>query len=312
MTGCGLYLLTHYKEVENSGGKSWMQFTLEDATGRMTGFGWPEAQEAILIPPIPSPVSVQGRVRIHGGRPQLTVQALAGVSGAAVPRATGLLPRYRCPDSALTAFDRLAKLEGSLPAPLNGFLREVLLDPVISIAFLGCRGSVSHHHAWVGGLMMHSTELLDFAEAMVRFVLPHDAWSPHLAQLGCLLHDLGKLRTVGEHRRPDYALTARHEMLTIELMAPHLAWLERREPTLAVGLRAVFDYLVIPKASRIIPNYFVAELVEKLDHWSCARHEPRGLDYLLHNGRQGRRPLHLVVREAANNAVHDPEVRDAG
>lgn len=311
-TGFGTYLLTGYSEREGGSGQRRMQLTLEDATGRTTGFAWPEAHDAILIPPIPSPVSVLGRVRIFDAKPQLTLQSLAGLDSAAVPRATVLLPRYSCSEPALPAFDRLVQLEASLPPPLDGFLREVLLDPLIGVPFLRCRASVSHHHAYIGGLLTHSTELLDIAEAMVRFVLPNDEWSPYIAQLGYLLHDMGKLRSVGEYRRPDHALTVRHETMTIEMMGPHLQWLERRDPKLAVGLRAVFDYLLIPYKSRDIPNYFVAELVATLDHWSAATREPKELEYLLVHGRKGRKRMPCAVRQAANDDLHDQEVRDAG
>jgi len=42
----------------------------------------------------------------------------------------------------------LARLEAELPAPLDGFLRSVLLDPAITLPFLRCRASVSHHHSF--------------------------------------------------------------------------------------------------------------------------------------------------------------------
>jgi 3'-5' exoribonuclease len=310
--GSGTFLLTSYSKVKGESGRIRIQVALEDATGRVTGIAWPEAHDAILVPPVPSPVSVMARVRRFNDKPYLNLLALAGVGADAVGRATDLLPRHRCGDSVLAAFERLASLEASLPEPLGGFLREVLLDPVIGVPFLRCRGSVRHHHALVGGLLVHSTEFLDIAETVVRFVLPNDEWSPHLAKLGYLLHDLGKLRSVGEYRRPDYGLTARHETMTIEMIAPHLSWLERREPKLAVGLRAVFEYLSIPYHARPIPNYFVAELVAKLDQWSAAAYEPKGLDYLLINGWKGKKREPLQIRDAANDPLHDQELPDAG
>lgn len=310
-TGFGTYLLTGYSERQGDSGQRRLQLTLEDATGRLTAFGWPEAQDAMLIPPIPAPVSVLARVAIYNDQPQLKLQSLAGLESAAVIRATDLLPRHRCPEAALPAFESLVKLETSLPEPLAGFLREVLLDPVIGIPFLRCRASVRHHHAEIGGLLTHSTELLDVAEAVARFVLPTDVWSPHLAKLGYLLHDLGKLRSVGELRRPDYALTVRHEVVTIEMMAPHLRWLERRDPRLAVGMRAVFDYLATPHKARRVPNYFVAEMVSKLDHWSAAKNERRDLTYLIAHGHKGQKLPASVVHAAANDDVHLPEVRHA-
>ncbi|EQD58610.1 metal dependent phosphohydrolase [mine drainage metagenome] len=171
-----------------------------------------------------------------------------------------------------------------MPDPLSGFLRSVLLDPAIGLPFLRCRASVSHHHADVGGLLMHSTGLLDQAAELTRTIIPHDAWSPHLAQLGYLLHDLGKLRTVGELRRPRHARVVPHEFVTIELLAPHLRWLEQRDLDLATALRHLFSYLATPAKARTTPRHVVAEIVEKLDQLSAASHNRRDLDYLLEGG----------------------------
>lgn len=213
--------------------------------------------------------------------------------------ATFLLPRRRCPDVALDGLERLARLETDLPSPLSDFLRQVLLDPAITLPFLRCRASVSHHHSYVGGLLVHSTEMLDFAAELTRQIIPNDAVSPHLAQLGYLLHDLGKLRSVGEIRRPQHALVVRHEFATIELLAPHLQWLEQRDAECATALRHTFAYLATPQATRRVPNHVVAEIVEKLDQLSAASHNRRDLRHLFqnHQRRYIRHPSAVTVLE---------------
>ncbi|MDZ4078604.1 MULTISPECIES: hypothetical protein [Hydrocarboniphaga] len=311
MTGHGTYLLTEYSEREGSSGQLRLQLTLEDATGRVTAFVWPETRDSVVIPPLPCPVSVLACVQIFDNKPQLKVQCLAGLASHEVERATSLLPRHRCPEAVLPAFDRLARLESELPSPLNGFLREALLDPMVGIPFLKCRGSVQHHHAFVGGLLAHSTELLDLATEAARFLAPDDAWSPHLAQLGYLFHDLGKLRSVGEVRRPMYALAVRHEMVTIELLAPHLRWLELRDLRLATGLRAVFDHLATPFSARKIPRYVIAEIVATLDQWSAASHNRRDLASLL-SPEQKRIDTSTAAHRFAHSSAQIAETRDAG
>ncbi|WP_157622696.1 hypothetical protein [Solimonas soli] len=56
---------------------------------------------------------------------------------------------------------------------------------------------MQHHRAFAGGLLVHGAGLLDPAgpagEEAARSMVPGDARSPHLAQLGYRLHDLGKL-----------------------------------------------------------------------------------------------------------------------
>jgi hypothetical protein len=308
--GHGIYLLTEYSEREGGSGQSRLQLTLDDATGRVTGFVWPEARDAVLIPPIPSPVSVLASVQIFDGKPQLKVQCLAGLSSAHIAQVTELLPRYRFEAPVLPAFDRLARLERDLPAPLNGFLREVFLDPVLGMSFLRCRASVQHHHAYVGGLLVHSTELLDMAEMATHLLIPDDVWSPYLAQLGYLLHDLGKLKSVGEARRGLYGLTTRHETLTIELLAPHLRWLEQRDPKLAAGLRSIFDFLATPFSARRIPRYLVAEIVATLDQWSAAAHHRRDLAHLL-SPHIAAAVTSVSAARPANDPLHAQETRHA-
>lgn len=310
-TGHGVYLLTEYSERGGDSGQSRLELTLEDSTGRITGFVWPEYRSDVLVPPIPSAVSALGRVQLFNGKPQLKLQCLAGLDPHQVDCAAALMPRGRCPEAANAALDRLIGLERSLPAPLDGFLKQVLLDPGIGMPLLRCRASVRDHHAYVGGLLVHCTEQLDLAAAVTRTALPEDRWSPHVAQLGYLLHDLGKLKSVGERRRAEFGLVVRHEMLTIEMLSPHLRWLDRRNSELANGLRYVFEYLALPFGSRRIPEYFVAEVVTAMDHWSAAAHNRRDLNHLLRHGA----PVSvktIAVAGAANDSQNGQHERLAG
>lgn len=280
--GQGLYLLTGAREQLGPSGQTRLQLALEDATGRITGVVWPESRPSVVCPAtLPAPVAVHATVQHFDNRPQVKVQSLTAVPVGEVTRATALLPHSRCPEVAWPALERITRLERELPAPLDGFLREVLLDPQVTLPFLGCRASVAHHHAYPGGLLVHSTEMLDTAYDLTHRILPRDAWSPCLAQLGYLLHDLGKLRTVGEVRRPQYGLVVRHEQMTIEILAPHLRWLELRNPDLAAALRYLFGYLATPAAARKPPEHVMTEVVATLDQWSAATHNHRDLDHLL-------------------------------
>ena len=311
MTGTGLYLLTGVGDHVGHSGQSFLQLTLEDATGRTLGFVWPEYRPHLACPATPAPVAVTGLVQVFQGHAQLKVRTLAPLAPEQVPSATALLPSQRCPEEALAGLARLQQLEESLPEPLRGFLRSVLLDPAIGLPFLRCRASVSHHHAQVGGLLMHSTEMLDLAAELTRRIIPHDTWSPHLAQLGYLLHDLGKLNTVGELRRPHYALVVPHEFATIELLAPHLRGLEQRDLALATALRHLFSYLAAPAKARTTPQHVVAEIVEKLDQFSAASYNGRDLDYLLEGHRRAHAGDSPYRRPAPASHLH-PVLRAAG
>lgn len=284
----GTYLLTECSERRGTRGQHHLQLGLEDATGRVTGFVWPESRNMVQIPALYSPVSVTGLTRMFDGQPQLKVQSMMALEPGRISRATALLPRHRCPEIALSAFDRLAQLESDLPFPLSELLRRILLDPSIGVPLLRCRASVNHHHAYAGGLLVHSTELLDLIDEQTRFLLPHDQWAPYVGQLAYLMHDIGKLRSVGELRRADYGLVIRHEILSIEMLAPHFKWLEHWNSRLAMALRAVFDFLATPYGARRIPTYVVAEVVATMDQWSAGAHNKHDMDNLLRLGRPER------------------------
>lgn len=310
-TGRGIYLLTECAEKEGDSGQSRLQLMLEDATGRITAFSWPERRPYVRLPPVPSAVVVQARVQIFDGKVQFKLYSLDAIDADQVELGAALLPRRRCPEIAHAALDHLIALERDLPAPLNGFLRQVLLDPDIGIPFLRCRASVRHHHAYPGGLLVHCTEQLDLAATIVRAALPYDVWAPHIARLGYLLHDIGKVRSVGETRRAEHGLVLRHETLGSNLLEPHLRWLDHRDTELAIGMRYVFEHLAWPSAMRRIPDYLVAEVVAMLDQWSAAAHNGRDLQHLLRRGVPATVAA-ISGTAAANDSTHDQEVRHAG
>jgi len=278
---CDHYLLTGVQECRGKNVQRYLKLTLENAGGSISGFVWPEFLAHITCPPVHSPVLVRGQTQIFNGNTQLRVESLTALHANETPSATALLSRQRCPTPAVPALDRLAELEASLPAPLDSFLRGVLLDPRILPGLLTCRASVSHHHAFPGGLLVHSTAMLTLAAELTRSIVPDDPWSPHLAQLGYLLHDFGKLRSVGASRRPQYPFAVPHEIMTIELLAPHLTWLEQRNLELATALRHLLSYLATPHSARKTPALAAAEVVVMLDQLSAATHNRRSIANLL-------------------------------
>lgn len=275
------FLLTECTERPCGGGDSRQQLVLEDSEGSVLGFVWPERRSLISTVAAGTPVEVQGTVQLFNGQPQLRIQQLNGLQPDQVECAAELLPYRRCPAEARDALKCLIAFERSLPDPLGGFLRRVLLDPAIGIPLLRCRASVDHHHAQVGGLLLHSTSALDIAANLARWALPIDALAPAMTQLGYLLHDIGKLRSVGESRRPLHGLVVRHEIHSLMLLAPHLQWLESQDADLGAALQYVLAYVATPPKSRRWGEYLVAELVTSLDAWNAAGHNGRDLASLL-------------------------------
>lgn len=208
--------------------------------------------------------------RQSGTAIEVAANSLERLDLDAITRAVSMLPASLCPNHALPSLVLLGALEDRLPDDLRGFLRRVLLDPRVSIPLLSCRASVKHHHACNGGLLVHSTQLLPVIPALCENLLPDDpdAWA--FASLGYLFHDLGKLLTIGSTDFPAPLRNLRHESEGLWLMAPHLQWLESRDPASSAVLRYIFDFVATPAAERKQAKYLVADIVVMLDRLSAA------------------------------------------
>lgn len=301
----GTYLLTECLEVCDGEGVGRLHLQLHDATGSIRGVVWPESRTRVRVPALPCAVSIEARVHEYQSIPELKIRKLRPIDAEDVICASALLPLNQCPVGARAALQSLIALERAMPEPLAGFLRHVLLDPLIGIPLLRCRGSVRHHHAEVGGLLVHSTEPLDDIATAVFRALPDDPESIHLAQIGYLLHDLGKIRTVGEVCRPQYGLVVRHEFWTQQLLAPHLQWLEMRDQRAALGLSHILDFVSRSGSARTMAcaEYLPAEVVVMFDQMSAAAFNRRNLDSLL-RGSSRLQPVHRVER--VELAANDP------
>lgn len=306
----GLYLLTGCEERTGDAGQTRLQLTLEDATGSTPGIVWSEYRAGMPAMTLMTPVCVTGVVQDFNGKAQLRVHQLRHEPVEAVPCGAALLPLGRCPEVAKDALVRLIALERSLPESLSGFLKRVLLDPRLGVPLLRCRASVRHHHAFVGGLLVHSTHLLDQITTLAKVLLPEDPMAVHLAQLGFLLHDIGKVISVGETHRDQYGLVVRHETLSLLLLAEHLRWLEGQDKSLMVALTYILEYIATPQKSRGYAEYLVAEFVVTFDQWSAATFNERDMSALLRGKRKSAsKPITLIETDAANDAAYALESR---
>jgi putative nucleotidyltransferase with HDIG domain len=140
-----------------------------------------------------------------------------------------LVPRREVPASAHVALDALVALFDTLQhPPVKAFLGRVFTDPCLTARFVRCRASARHHHAQTGGLLVHSV-----AVATRCLACAADLAVPvrELVVAAALLHDVGKIETVGEGPgRPELARWVHHEALTLELLSMHLRWLDAEWP----------------------------------------------------------------------------------
>lgn len=275
-----VYWLSEVQHREKrTDGARYARLVLDDARGVVIGLLWPEWLHQLGDVQLPGPVFVTGRFRGEGDNRCLHVEKLRPVGGEALETGSGLLPRRLCPAGALPWLDALLAFERGLTGPLRGFLGDVMRDPRIGIPFMRCKASQNHHHAWPGGLIAHSMEMLPLVPPLVAATMPFEQDAVPLAQIGLLLHDVGKVLTVGESVRPKgvEAFGPSHEVVGRQLMLPHLAKLRAVAPEQASVLDCLFAYLAADPKQRGYPESLIVDIVRQLDQLSTAMALGRGL-----------------------------------
>lgn len=271
----GQYRVTAVRETGQDIAR--VDVTLADHTGVALGFLWPERLAVNDVPRVGSFVEVTGAAQMYAGRGQLRIKNIREISADEVAFVSNLI----CIENRSVFHGPLMELEQSLPPLLRALLARILLDPAIGPKFLSCRGSGNHHHSEVGGLARHSLSNVDLVGALVERTLPKDELSVALARMGYLLHDLGKIWTVGATSRPPLHWVVPHELATLIILAPHLDWLRSECEKTWAGLISILTHVATPAAARKRPKYFPAEVVVQMDQWSAATHHQNDLDALL-------------------------------
>jgi hypothetical protein len=284
--GCivtGQYRLKQTLYHKFSGGNPYTVLQLADASGSIRVYCWPESGLLSELPDQPEKVvEVTMYVRVFNDEVVADLRGIRLPGPDKVTNAALLLDRAACPPVAVPALVSLATFVHRLePEALRGFVNRVLLDERVDHQLLRCKASQRHHHRYRGGLLVHSVQVMDVAQAMAIAggLTPLET---AITQVTALFHDLGKLRSVGPGTtRPVPQHLVRHETQTLRLLAPHLDWLRARAPEIASGIEYSLDYLSQPAAHRGQARFVGAELVASADRMSAALDNGRRLTDLL-------------------------------
>lgn len=168
--------------------------------------------------------------------------------------------------------------------PLKRFMLSVLNDPAIYPGFVYSRASESSHHAFPGGLLVHSVQVGRLVDLMGREFALNET-ELHLSIVGGLLHDIGKVQTVGAaNPRPMPPKLFRHEVRSIFLLAPHLEELRSEWPEGAWVLEHLLDRMITNPDKR--GTLFIGQdLIHHADQASAANQCGKKLKDFMQEGR---------------------------
>lgn len=287
----GQFMMTEAADRKTDYGHRFKLLMIADATGNQLVHVHQKSGLMASVPLItPAPVRARLSVRRIDGEVEADLLAIRTLEDHEVENAAALLPLEDCPAGAHKALADLVGLTNSLECPhLRGFFNRVLLDERVSSRFLTCRASEKHHHAQPGGLLIHSMDVCWIATRMIWDCVPDEELE--IIQVAAVLHDLGKLRSVGTDRvRPVSPKFVRHETQTNRMLEYHLEWLKLRAPGTGACLEYIFDFLGRSWEDRGYGKFIGADVVVYADHVSTGLDLGRSLDDLLAGTPLARRP----------------------
>ncbi len=168
-------------------GKCYFKVLLRDATGETSARKWTFEESMLGEVSSTGYARVVGRVELYSGQLQVVVDQIEPVQIsredliALLPATSKDIPQM---------FTEVAALLRSLESPSMRALAEAYLsDETMMAAFRQAPAATNVHHAWIGGLLEHTHQLMQLAERMLPL---YPALNRDLVLLGLFLHDLGK------------------------------------------------------------------------------------------------------------------------
>ncbi|ORJ60291.1 hypothetical protein B5V00_08550 [Geothermobacter hydrogeniphilus] len=236
---------------------------LEDMSGRIPAYGWNFEAGQKGFPTDLACVNVTGILRRRRDGVAMDVNHIETVLDR-LGDVVRLIPESFCPTPwRLFYLDAwVARL--SIPA-LRQFVLNVLGDDSLAFLFVSVPASLKHHHNHPSGLLQHSLECVQLVSHFRQF----SREQLELGMVAALFHDIGKVLTLTrEMQRTSLGRTVDHDKLTLEVLAPHLQWLDRQWPQAGTDLRYLLTWGK-GRGDGTIPRLTVAEAVRTADRISA-------------------------------------------
>lgn len=166
---------------------SYLTCQLGDKTGEIKAILWDGGPQVYSQVEEGSPVWAEGQVGAYRGSPQIVLDTLRkALDGEYDPG--DFLPTGKVDPEAI--FEQIKEVVATIGNPhLQRLLRHILGNEEVATAIVQAPGAKGMHHAYLGGLIEHTWNVVRICEQMAR-IYPLDR---DLLLTGAILHDMGKL-----------------------------------------------------------------------------------------------------------------------
>lgn len=182
-----VFVVQKFKESTTKTGKTYLDITFADKTGEIKAKVWENALQMCDTVGEGDVVCVSAEVGEYNGSAQLVVQEM---------RLTNDFdPADFIQTSQHDDDDQFNKLIGIIKKFENKYLKKLLesiliKDDDLAIQFKRAFGAEKAHHAFLGGLMEHTLEMISFIEPVAQ---AYPEINRELLIAGVILHDIGKM-----------------------------------------------------------------------------------------------------------------------
>ena len=220
-----IYVVSEKQLRPDKKGNLYLQFNLSDRTGSITGFIWDVTNVAVYDFESGDFVRVEGTTQRFQGTLQFIAKSLTKVDADSVDSTE--FARLQLVDIP-KAQHRLRELLRSITDPsLRNLADCISIDDAFINQFSQTPAGVKLHHAYPGGLLEHSLQMMEIA---VRIAELYPVLNRDLLLMGAFLHDIGKTRELAfgnEMYYTDQGQMLGHPFLGAEVLNEKIAEAEK-------------------------------------------------------------------------------------
>jgi len=268
----GVFAINNCQLGQTRNGKPYLKCLLSDRSAKVPGRMWNANEQLFQQLPTDGFVRIEGHTQPYQGQLQIIVEKIE----AADPTDDDLLDLLPSTNKDIfQLFDDVkTHLAGLEHAGLKALAQSYLDDAELMRRFQRAPAAMSLHHAYLGGLIEHTANLLDLAD---RICPLYPEINGDLVKLGLFLHDLGKCEELHWERGFGYTedgLLVGHIARGILRLQEKVNALADAGPTLPETLVRVLHHIILshhqtPEFGALktpsTPEAWAVSLIDNLD-----------------------------------------------
>lgn len=182
-----VYVIANKQLSATTSGKHFIKAFISDRTAQVTARMWNATREIFNYIPDNGFVKIRARVENYQNNLQIIIESV-GPAIEGTYDSADLLPTTQKDVNQMLA--KLDELVGSVQnRHLSALLQAYLDDKQLMQNFARSPAAMSFHHAYIGGLLEHTLNAMEVADAVVKF---YPGLNRDLVLAGVFLHDIAK------------------------------------------------------------------------------------------------------------------------